>query len=305
MKIIVEAPCRISLFGGSTDIPPYSTEHGGICINMAINIRQRIVLNDEDRWNLQLNDNEYFFRTILDEMIPGNSFGVEHEFNGAMGSGISSSASLAVALVGGINHYAKLGMNKSEIAERARDLEANRIGLFTGRQDQYASAYGGVNLMLFGKETSVIPLGRDFINPILPYMQLFHIGSERVASKILQDYKSLPPDRIYAMNRIKSLAYSAVDPIRTGDINTVAYLLKEAWEMKKMSSTGVSNDSIDNIYDLGLELGAMAGKILGAGGGGYMLFLVPPARQGRFRENIGLKWVDFGIDWQGLNCRIL
>ena len=308
MRVLSEAPCRISLFGGSTDIPPFSTTYGGVCLNFAINIRQRIILNDENKWDLRSYDDPGFFHLILDNMLPGNNFGVQHEFNGATGAGISSSASLAVALVGAVNHYDGMGMTRHQIAERARDLEVNKVGLLAGFQDQYCASYGGVNIMMFGKTNEVHPLPRYSLNNLFEYLQLFYLGSSRVASQILHGYEDLTPEKIFAMTKIKLLALNAFDLLPDGSIFDVAELLKEAWEMKKNSNNSVSSKKIDDIYNLGLTNGALAGKVLGAGGGGHMLFLVPPDKQKNFKslmESINLKWVDFAIDWQGLDCRFI
>jgi D-glycero-alpha-D-manno-heptose-7-phosphate kinase len=308
MKVLAEAPCRISLFGGSTDVPPYSTQHGGICINMAINIKQRILLNDDNQWELLPQDNPDFFHAILDNMCPGNNFGVKHEFNGAIGSGISTSAALAVALVGAVNHYCGLNMTLAEIAERARQLEIEKVGLLCGRQDQYCAVHGGVNYMAFSDKTFVFPLEREFISTLLPYIQLFYLGTSRVASKILKEYDNLTMERVESMNRLKFIALESLEPIKRGNIAQVGKLLRESWEVKKKTAKGVTNDTIDAIYELGYKNGAIAGKVLGAGGGGHIMFLVPPRKQPAFKNimsDSGIKWIDFSIDWQGLDCRIV
>ena len=307
MKVLAVTPSRISLFGGGTDVEPYASLYGGICINMAINIRHKIILDDVDDAIVEESyDNPKFFEEITKDMGVDN-IGMEHRYENTIESGLGSSASYAVAIVGVINHYKGLGMTRSEIAEKAWDIEVNKLKMYGGKQDQYVTAYGGVNAMEFTKKGVVVtPLSPKFIEPLYPYLLLFNLGFNRKSSKIQEGFKKLTPDKKKMLDALKEYTIQAVDAIGKSEIEKVAELFRKSWEAKKLSNKGVSNDQIDFIYKEGIRQGAMAGKVLGAGSGGHILFMVHPSTHKDFirsMEDIGLKWIDYSIDWNGLDCR--
>ena len=212
-----------------------------------------------------------------------------------------------MALLGVINRRKNLGLNSYQIAEKAWELEVDKIGLFGGKQDQYAATFGGINVIEFkkGGEVNVIPMARGFIEPLFPSLVLFYTGKNRKSSKIQEGLKEPNSDQIKALNRIKRLALEAIDPISKGDFRVVGALLDEAWEWKKLSNKGVTNKELDDIYSKAKELGAYGGKTCGAGGGGFMLFVVNPTEREDFIKNLGLEWWDFSPDFNGLEVRIL
>ena len=314
MKIQSLAPTRASLFGGGTDVSPYCDEYGGLCVNMAINLRQKLTLYSEDDIyehpyvTVPSLGSEKFYYTILEEfkINGGHLSSIKAEFDGLIESGIGSSASAAVCLVGAINKRLNLGMSLDQIAEKAWDIEVNKLRLFGGKQDQYAAAYGGVNVMEFKKDgVKITPLAKGFIEPLLPSLTLFYTGTNRKSAKIQEGFKKLTKDQIWALDRIKRLAFNAIDPIAKGDYIKVGALLDDAWELKKLSNKGVTNNIIDEIYAKAKELGAYGGKCCGAGGGGFMLFVVNPEEREKFIKELGLEWWDFSPCWQGLETRIL
>jgi D-glycero-alpha-D-manno-heptose-7-phosphate kinase len=283
--------------------------YGGTCVNIAINIRQEIIMNDINEWNLKSYDSEIFFKTIIHTLSPGYPLGVKHIFRGEIESGLGTSAALAVALVNAANKFGNVKMTKSELAEKAREIEVDNVDLFTGIQDQYASSYGGANILDFKNgNVNVHPISRDVIDPIRPYLILFHTGFKRQAARILDNYKSLTPNSIRALDNLNTLAHKGIYYIMQKDIYEIARTLKLSWEMKKESNPLVSSSFADEIYQYALSVGAMAGKLCGAGGGGYMLFIVEPSKQNAFKYEMagkGLRHVDFSIDWNGADCRIL
>lgn len=309
MNIYSSAPCRIGLFGGGTDVPPYSILYGGTCVNIAINIRQEIILNENDDWDLKSYDSKEFFQTILHTLAPGYQLGVKHIFRGEIESGLGTSASLTVALVNAANKLRNIKISRSELAELARDIETENVNLFTGIQDQYAASYGGINILDFKDNcVNVHPVPREAIKSLYTYLMLFHTGSRRQAAGILDNYKSLTPNSIQALDRLNALAHKGIYYLMQKDIDEVARIIKESWEMKKKSNSLVSSDATDEIYQQALGHGALAGKVCGAGGGGYMFFLVKPNKQNMFKYEMskcGLSHVDFSIDWNGADCRIL
>jgi D-glycero-alpha-D-manno-heptose-7-phosphate kinase len=221
---------------------------------------------------------------------------------------MGSSASLAVALLGAIKRIKGEGMDRLKIAEEAYDIEVNKLKMFGGLQDQVHASYGGVNIIEFGKETKVNQLSPSFIEFLLPYMVLFYTGQNRKSGKIQEGFKKLTRDQIKSLNNIKALTIDAITAIRDKDVALIGELLDLAWQLKKRSNKGVSNDRIDRIYDLALKNGAIGGKVLGAGGGGHILFICPPDKQPNLKEVMAkmcCKWVDFSIDYNGLETRIL
>lgn len=309
MNIYSSAPCRIGLFGGGTDVPPYSTLYGGVCVNMAINIRQEVILNDNDEWELKSYDSEAFFKTILHTLAPGHPLGVKHIFRGEVESGLGTSAALTIALVNAVNKLSNIKISKSELAEMAREIEVENINLFTGIQDQYASSYGGINILDFKDNfVNVHPVPKDVIDPLRPYLMLFHTGFKRQAAGILDNYKSLTPNIIKSLDRLNALTHKGIYYLMQKDVEEVARVIRESWEMKKESNSMVSSEFTDDIYQHALREGALAGKVCGAGGGGYMLFIVKPDKQNMFKYEMtkkGLRYVDFSVDWNGADCRIL
>lgn len=315
MKIQAVAPTRLSLFGGGTDVDPYASKYGGLVINMAINLRQKTTLyTDDDLYELTgpniipyLGKQEFNY-AILDEfgMDDMHQVKLKSEFDAILESGLGSSASAAVALIGAINKYKNLNMSLDEIAEKAWEIEVKKMGLFGGKQDQYASVYGGVNAMQFEKDTvQVTPLARGFIKPLLPSLVLFYIGKNRKSAKIQEGFKQLDKDQIWALDNIKRIALNAIDPIGKGDFRRVGALLDDVWEFKKLSNKGVTNTFINQIYNRAKSLGSYGGKVLGAGGGGFILFVVDPTQKERFIRDMKIEWYDFSPCWNGLEVRVL
>lgn len=313
MKILSVAPSRISLFGGGSDLPEYADNYGGVVINMAINLRQKMTLYiGDDLYEISgpniipyLGKHEFNYAILkefgMDDMHQAK---IKSEFDGLLEAGLGSSASAAVALIGAINKAKGLGMSLDEIAEKAWDIEVNKLGLYGGKQDQYVAAYGGVNVMQFEKDmVEITPIAKNSIKLLLPSLALFYTGKNRKSTKIQEGFKKLSKDQIWALDNIKRLTLQALDPILTGDFRKVGALLDEAWEYKKMSNKGVTNAEIDKIYTKAKDLGAYGGKCCGSGGGGFMLFIINPKEREEFIKKLGLEWWDFDISMDGLQVR--
>src|SRR3990167_40185 len=318
MIIEARAPTRLSLFGGGSDISPYCDLYGGLVLNMAINLRARVKLYiDDNLFDISKNVVPYlgdveFMHKIFTHFKIGNFHHVRFEsFSDALlESGLGSSASTAVATVGAINKAKNLSMTTTDVALTAWDIEVNEIGLFGGKQDQLAAALGGVNVIEFKYgEIDVTPLGKEFIEPLLPYLVLFYTGSNRKSAKIQEGFKHLNKYQVDSLNRIKELAASAIEAVTKKDIELVGNLLHESWAMKKKSNKGVTTSKLDKIYATAKDKGALGGKVLGAGGGGHMVFICPPdKREGLVKalEKIDeVEEIDFGICWNGLEVRRL
>jgi D-glycero-alpha-D-manno-heptose-7-phosphate kinase len=312
MRILSIAPSRIGLFGGGTDTPEYAESKGGLVVSMAINLYTKTTLySDGDEYGIEnkfpFNASPDFYYQILDEYgINGMHHSkLRNEFDGLIESGLGSSASAAVALIGAIDRRLKLNLTPEQIAEKAWEIETNKIKHFGGKQDQYAAALGGVNVMEFKDKVSVVPLAKKFIEPLFPSLVLFHTGIKRKSSETQEGFKKLSQKQIDSLDNVKALAVEAIDYIASGDYKTVGEIMDEAWMYKKESNKGVSTPEIDNLYKKGLKLGAIGGKLMGSGGGGYFLFVVPPDKKQYLIDNMSIEWQDFSVSWNGVETRIL
>ncbi len=304
MKIISHAPCRIGLLGGGTDLDPYAKRYGGICLNMAINIRQHIKIDDTgNKQIIPEGANPKFYKTIFREMGMSESTELFADFDGLIESGLGSSASCAVALVGAINKLKGKNVGKQEVAEKAWDIEINKLGLFGGKQDQYAAALGGVNILEFGREVKVNSLSPSFVEELLPHLVLFYLGGNRKSPQIQENFKNPTDIQIRALDNIKEFALVGIDLLANKKIEEFGRLMDKIWVKKKLSNGGVNNELIDKYYERAQALGVWGGKVLGAGGGGHMLFVCPPEKKQKLRNHLGLEEIDFSLDQNGLDVR--
>jgi len=318
MKIISRTPTRLSLAGGGTDIPSYYEKNGGLVLSMAINIYQQIVMYSDEHiyeskgHRFPLKANPEFYYKILDEYKINNGLHLtklQCDFDGYIESGIGSSASAAVALLGAINKRLDLKMSLTDIAETAWKLENKKLGLFGGKQDQYAATFGGVNLFEFKKDSiTTTQLGPTFIERVLPSIVLFHCGFNRKKTNIQEGFKSISSKQKQTLDEIKTLTVATTESITKGNIQEIGRLFNELWILKKRSNRGISNVAIEDIYTTGKQHGAYGGKISGSGGGGYIFFIIPPDIRSKFindMEKEGLEWWDFSPSFQGLDVRII
>lgn len=308
MKIISIAPTRLSLFGGATDLPVYAEKYGGICINMAINLRQRIEIGDYTKGHyIPLGANPKFYEAFFEEFDYKPQV-MKAEFGGIIESGLGSSASAAVALIGAINKIKNLGMTRNEIAEKAWDIEVNKLGLYGGRQDQYASVWGGLNRWDFGRTVVREGFEKETARGLSEHILLFHTGENRKDPKIQEELKTLTKTQKEALDGIKAIGRIAQGIIILERWKEVGDLLDRAWEFKKQSNKKMTTKKIDNLYETAMKNGAWGGKLCGSGGGGHIVFMADKP----FQENLitkleeeGAKHIDFSPDFNGLEVRRL
>jgi len=305
MKVISQAPTRISLFGGGTDVGEYAQKYGGFCLNMAINIRQKFIMDTDSKEpsNFIEDSNEKFYEVFFSEY--GITPHCDQHFENGINTGLGSSAAAAVALIGGLNRIKGIWMTKEQIAELAWDIEVNKVGLYGGKQDQYASVMGGVNAMEFGEKVNMVNYPPAFINPIYKCMTLFNLGIRRRYPNIQEGLRFIRPWQKESLDQLKKIAITAVEYLHKGDAEAVGRLLQLSWYNKKQSNERISKPMIEKIIHKAEKLGAWGGKVLGAGGGGHVFFISPPEVKPKLIEQLGLRWIDFSIDWNGLETRIL
>ena len=316
MAIITSvAPQRLGIMGGGTDVAPYSITRGGATVSLAINIRQRFTLyTDDHMWGAKNEvphggslDFVYAFRNYFNvNSMHHNRF--KSESDGGIESGLGSSAASAVAIVAALARNANKSMSREEIAELAWDIEVNRLGMFGGKQDQYSSAFGGLNLFEFTNVVTVQPFDRKYVDKLMPALVLFHTNTNHRSATIQEGFKKLDSKQIKALNQIKSLVTPAIEAIGDSNTQMLGEILDTAWSYKKDSNKGVSNTTIDDIYTKAKKLGAIGGKCSGAGGGGCMWFVVDPQKREDFIKkmtNEQLEHYDFGPDFNGVEVRII
>lgn len=310
MKIFAQAPCRLGIVGGGTDVSPFCDLYGGATVSLAINIRQKFTLyTGDDMWQVENSvpygckpEFVYAFR----ERFGVNSMHHNRfisESDGGINGGIGSSAAIAVAIVGALAKSQDKTMSRSEIAELAWEIETKDLGMFGGKQDQYSAVYGGLNLFEFTDKVFIDPFKKYHAEAILPSIVLFHTNIERKDPKIQEGFKKLDSKQIRALKQIKSLVEPTVEAIVHNDFQALGEILDTAWNYKKQSNKGISNPIIDEIYAKAKSLGAIGGKICGAGQGGYIFFITKDRE--KLIKKLGLDYWEFLPDYNGLEVRIL
>ena len=319
--IIVRSPLRISLGGGGTDLPSYYREHEGFLIAAAIdkyvyvtinrpflegiylkysaieNVRKVSEINHpilREALNLQnLNTPQIEITSLAD--IPS-------------GTGLGSSGSFTTALLKALYVYRKRHIHQEELADLACHIEIDRLGEPLGKQDQYISAIGGITSFAFHKDDRVIsaPLNipMDSLFELEDNLLLFFTGFSRKASTILSDQKirseQKDDDMANNLHYVKDLGYRSKSALENGEINLFGELMHEHWENKKRRSNGMSNPEIDKWYDFAMKNGAVGGKLVGAGGGGFLMFMAKDKVKLRnAMKNCGLEEVRFKFDFEG------
>lgn len=297
--IRAKAPLRLSFAGGGTDIESYYSVYGGAVLSTTIDKfaycslipttgTQYKIINWDDGYESRgdLGDGIKYDGTGDLSKAVANAFEDKAGFTLSMhsdapwGSGLGSSSTHVVSLLGAFLRRAGKTMSAYEVAELAIDIERVRMGLVGGKQDQYSASFGGVNFIEFGSEKSVVnPLrvNSETLNELHYRLLLCSLGRTRLSSKIIEDqsrrFLANEPDTVNALHRTKELAFEMRDALLLGDVDIIGKLLDEAWEAKRKFSSLVSSTEIDDLYSDAKKNGAIGGKVLGAGGGGYMLFL--------------------------------
>ena len=323
--LIVRSPLRISLAGGGTDLPVYYREFGGKVINLAIDRYFYVFLRTSSEDGVQIASADFQTYDRIEEDFHFGSlelpraifsyFGITRGINlflaseAPPGTGLGSSSTVAVGLIKALVTAVGLQMTKKELAELASYIEIERLGAPIGKQDQYAAAFGSINLIEFeAGKTTITPLNLpiDKIQTLTKSLLLFFTGNQRKANEILTQQsdasrrKSQPV--LEALHRVKGMVPQVKTILEKGDMPGLGNFLHQNWLEKKRFAQGVTNDFIDQCYEMALHEGAWGGKITGAGGGGFLLLCCPEARQRaiiRILATKGLKRLNFSVDHSG------
>jgi len=326
--LIARAPMRISFGGGGTDLEAYYAKYGGLVISSAINKYFYAVITTDESDDLQVISADYrsLFRHSPyndlfwdgDLALPKailHHFGIRRGINLFVasevppGTGLGSSSAAAVTMVRAISTLVEQPLTKQQVAELASYIEIGKMGMPIGKQDQYASAFGGLNKITFSSEgVTVEPLhiDLDVRKTLERRLMLFFTGSSRESTSILKHQRKSTQDRdeavLQALHNIKRVAVDVQSCLERGDLDEFARLLDYAWQEKRRLAPGLSTGFIDELYTLALEKGASAGKITGAGGGGFLMLYCHEEAQDIVTtalEERGLKRMNFHFDQQG------
>jgi len=302
-----KAPLRIGLAGGGTDVAPYSDIYGGAILNATIsmyayaNIEPRndgkIVLNSIDKGE------EIILESALHLPIDGKldllkgiynriakdftkqplSFTLSTYVDAPPGSGLGTSSTLVVTILGAFSEWLRLPLGEYDLAHLAYEIERNDLNMAGGKQDQYAATFGGVNFMEFFDDDKVIvnPLRirSKYLNEMAHNIVLYYTETSRLSSKIIEAQSrnviSKNQKSIEAMHQLKRQAVLMKEAILKGELEKIGEILDFGWEFKKQMADGITNPMIDEIYEAAKANGASGGKISGAGGGGFIFFYCP------------------------------
>jgi D-glycero-alpha-D-manno-heptose-7-phosphate kinase len=330
MIVRSKAPLRISFAGGGTDVPPYPQERGGAVLSVTINkyAYASLAPTDDDTITVQSLDYDIVakYHTEADlvyngelDLVKATIRRMTSEKRGLNlflhsdappGTGLGSSSTLAVALVGLFCHWLRRPQTDYQIAELAHQIERVDLGIIGGMQDQYAATFGGVNFIEFyDKAVIVNPLrvSPERLNELEYSLLLYYTGRTRLSARIVErqaaSFAHKREEVVRALDAQKEMASQMKNALLQGRLDDFGDLLHQAWQSKKHLDPAITNPEIDEMYDIARREGAVGGKILGAGGGGYMLFYCPFDRKHRIAaalERIGGQVVDFGFDLRGL-----
>jgi len=307
MVIRARAPLRLGLAGGGTDVSAYSDAFGGAILNATINKFAYVTLtplqvpqiiikcHDINEHHIFNNVNDFDLKDKHLILIKGIHNRIRKEFNiqkpmfyqletyvdAPPGSGLGSSSTLIVTIVAAFAEWLGLPLGDYDLAHLAYSIERDDLGLSGGKQDQYAATFGGFNFMEFYADRVLVnPLRikQNYIYELEFSLIQYHTGTSRLSSKIIDaqvhNVSNKCAKSIEAMHSLKSLSFNMKESLLKGKLNDIGELLNESWISKKNTADEVSNDVIDEIYDIAMKNGSLGGKMSGAGGGGYMMFYV-------------------------------
>ena len=328
-------PLRLGLAGGGTDVGPYSDLYGGAVLNATISLyayatiepltTREVIMQASDKDEVQSNPvsdtyatdgalplhygvHNRVFRDYLNKPIP---YRLNTYVDAPPGSGLGSSSTLVVAMLGAYAEWLKLPLGEYDLAQLAYDIERVDLGFAGGKQDQYAATFGGFNFMEFFADGKVIvnPLRikQEYINELEHCLVLYNTQTSRVSSAIIREQSKNVEEKeeksLDAMHKLKEQAVLMKECLLKGDINRMGEVLDFGWQHKKQMAHGISNPQLDEMYEAARKAGATGGKISGAGGGGFMIFFCPGTTRYKVIETLkafGGRARRFGFTKSGL-----
>ena len=318
--IITRTPLRISIGGGGTDLPSYYERFGGVVISAAIDKYVYITSNRTFRPGYLLKYAKTEHVQSIGEVEHGimrevlRLLGIEPAIeivsiaDVPAGTGLGSSGSFTVGLLHALHAFTRVRIDAGELARMACEVEMTILGQPCGKQDQYIAAHGGLMIQEFhpGGAVTLTPLGlaEDTLRDLDENLLLFFTGYSRTGHELLEDQKTRSEkgegDMLENLHFIKDQGIKIRQALEGGATADFAGLMHDHWMRKKNRSENMSNDRIDGLYDLALENGALGGKLVGAGGGGFLMFYAEDSRRlRRAMADQGLQEMDFSFDFDG------
>lgn len=306
-----KAPLRLGLAGGGSDVSPYSDMYGGLVLNATINLYAYCTIEEteDERITVEAYDADchksypvgerleidgeasllkgVYNRVVKDFDICPRAFKITTYNDAPAGSGLGTSSTMVVCILKCFVEWLSLPLGDYEISRLAYEIERKDLGLSGGKQDQYAAAFGGFNYMEFLKDDIVIvnplKIKRWIIDELEASMLLYFTGKSRSSAAIIEEQKANTSkgenDAVAAMHKIKQSAIDMKLAVLKGDIDGFADVIREGWENKKRMANNITNPVIQEAMDVAMAAGAKAGKVSGAGGGGFIIFVVEPTRK--------------------------
>ena len=318
--LITRTPLRISLGGGGTDLPSYYRQNGGFVVAASITKFVYIGINAtftpdyflkysalERTKSVQDIDHPIIRAALISNAVLP-SVEIVSLADIPSGTGLGSSGSFTVGLLRAIHAYKREHVTATALAEEACAIEIDDLARSVGKQDQYIAAFGGLTCFEFETDGDVrvspLTVSGETVDELEDHLLMFFTGFSREADQVLEDQKrrtdQFDRSMLDNLNEIRRIGYDVRDALQAGDTVRFGELMHEHWELKRQRSAGISNDQIDSWYQLARKHGALGGKLVGAGAGGFLLFYSPePARLRRGLEDVGLNEVRFGFDYDG------
>ena len=315
--IITKTPFRISFCGGGSDLPSFYEQHGGCVLSTTINKYMYIAIHpffDPRKTVLKYSKTEIvdelhqiehsIFHHVLGEL---GVQGVEITCTADIpaGTGLGSSSTFTVGLLHTLYSYLGKFVSKPELAARACAVEIEKLGNPIGKQDQYAAAIGGLNYIKFHANGAVttepVLMKKEHQRQLESNLHMFYLGTTRSANDILREQSQNMSDKSKSDNLVKmcGLTETMRESLVKGDINVFGEILHEGWQLKKELASGITNPEIDELYTKALQAGAIGGKLLGAGSGGFLLFYCPAEKKALLNVTLGLRQLPFAFDYDG------
>jgi len=305
--IITRTPFRVSFFGGGTDYPPWFQRHGGVVLATSIDKycyiscrylppffehTHRIVYSKIENVRAVGDIEHPAVRAVLSVYEPNGGLEIHHDGDLPARSGLGSSSSFTVGLINAMMALKGRYISKEELASQAIYVEQQVIKENVGSQDQISAAFGGFNRIQFFKdgafEVAPVVLSKDRLTELQSHLMLCFTGFSRIASEVAKSQIENLEKREKELNLMTELVGQAIDALQSGNapIEDFGQLLHQSWMYKRTLSDKVSTTEIDEIYDAARHAGAIGGKLLGAGGGGFLLLFVRPEQQKHVRERL-------------------
>ncbi len=320
--IISQTPFRASLFGGGTDLADYyeNSKYGyGAVISTAINMYTYMTVNKkfDDKIRVSYSKTELvdsvedIEHNLIREAlkIVGIDKGIDIVYMAdipldSAGIGLASSSALAVGILNALYAYAGKYVSAEQLAKEACKIEIDILKNPIGKQDQYAVAYGGLGRYQFNADGTVfvdpIICRKETKNNLQKHLMFFYTGITRRASSVLTEQKQKIPQKTDLLDELIKITKRAQEELQNNNLDSIGHMLDQAWQLKKQFSSNVSNASIDYMYNTAMNAGALGGKILGAGGGGFLMLYVPLHKQGNVKQALRkYKQVDIAFEPQG------